>query len=297
MSRELAGGFFTPESPRKPKDPFTKAKFLEVVALQTPPASSAFQAPGFPSIDLSTHYFLNCSLCSHLLASCCSSNVPSTPPSQGFCSCCFISFLHIMGPKLASSWFNLAFSMRLFNLNFKRWPSLSAFLPPASMAPSPSNNYIFNHVCIYFVQNMVVCILFPPVFRIGEGNGTPLQYSCLENPMDGGAWKAAVHGVAEGRTWLSDFTFTFHFPALEKEMTTHSSVLAWRIPGMGEPGGLPSMGSHRVGHDWSDLAVAATAFRMQRSCVGVSCVCFCVYCVSTHLALAECLTHRPSIHR
>ena len=90
----------------------------------------------------------------------------------------------------------------------------------------------------------------------GEGNGTPLQYSCLENPMDGGAWKAAVHGVAEGQTWLSDFTFTFHFHALEKEMATHSSVLAWRIPGMGKPGGLPSMGSHRVGHDWSDLAIA-----------------------------------------
>ena len=89
----------------------------------------------------------------------------------------------------------------------------------------------------------------------GEGNGTPLQYSCLENPMDGGAWKAAVHGVTEGRTRLSDFTFTFHLPALEKEMATHSSVLAWRIPGTGEPGGLPSMGSHRVGHDWSDLVV------------------------------------------
>ena len=78
--------------------------------------------------------------------------------------------------------------------------------------------------------------------------------STLENPMDGGAWKAAVHGVAEGRTRLSDFTFTFHFHALEKEMATHSSVLAWRIPRMGEPGGLTSMGSHRVGHDWSDLA-------------------------------------------
>ena len=75
------------------------------------------------------------------------------------------------------------------------------------------------------------------------------QYSCLENPMDGGAWLAAVHGVAEGQTWLSNFTFTFHFHALEEEMATHSSVLAWRIPGTGEPGGLPSMGSHR-----SDLA-------------------------------------------
>ena len=88
-----------------------------------------------------------------------------------------------------------------------------------------------------------------PNFILLEGNSTPLQYSCLENPIDGGAWKAAVHGVTEGRTRLSDFTFAFHFHALEKEMATHSSVLAWRIPGTGEPGGLPSMGSHRVGHD------------------------------------------------
>ena len=77
----------------------------------------------------------------------------------------------------------------------------------------------------------------------GEGNGTPLQYFCLENPTDGGAWWAAVHGVAE-----SDTTERLHFHALEKEMATHSSVLAWRIPGTAEPGGLPSMGSHRVGH-------------------------------------------------
>ena len=83
----------------------------------------------------------------------------------------------------------------------------------------------------------------------GEGNGTPLQYSCPENPMDGRAWWAAVHGVAKSRTRLRDFEFAFHFHALEKEVATHSSVLAWRIPGMGEPGGLPSMGSHRVGHD------------------------------------------------
>ena len=83
----------------------------------------------------------------------------------------------------------------------------------------------------------------------GEGNGTPLQYSCLENPVDRGAWWATVHGVAEGRIRLSDFTFTFHFHALEKEMATHSSILAWRIPGTGEPGGLLSMRSHRVGHD------------------------------------------------
>ena len=81
------------------------------------------------------------------------------------------------------------------------------------------------------------------------GHDYPLQHSCLENPMDGGTWKAAVHGVAESRTCLSDLTLTFHFHALEKEMATHSSVLAWRIPGTGEPGGLPSMGSHRVRHD------------------------------------------------
>ena len=75
----------------------------------------------------------------------------------------------------------------------------------------------------------------------GEGNGTLLQYSCLENPMDGGAWWATVHGIAKSRTQLSDFTFTFHFHSLEKEMATHSSILAWRIPGAEEP----SMGSHR----------------------------------------------------
>ena len=83
----------------------------------------------------------------------------------------------------------------------------------------------------------------------GEGNGTPLQYSCLENLMDGGAWWAPVHGVAKSRARLGDFTFTFHFHALEKEMATHSSVLAWRIPGTEELNGLPSTGSQRVGYD------------------------------------------------
>ena len=82
---------------------------------------------------------------------------------------------------------------------------------------------------------------------VGEGNGNPLQRSCLENPRDGAAWWAAVYGVTQSWTRLSDFTFHFH--ALEKEMATYSSVLAWRIPGSGEPGGLPSMGSHRVGHN------------------------------------------------
>ena len=84
---------------------------------------------------------------------------------------------------------------------------------------------------------------------IGKGNGSPFQCSCLKNPRDGGAWWAAVYGVTQSQTRLSDFTFTFHFHALEKEMATQSSVLAWRIPETGESGELPSMGSHRVGHD------------------------------------------------
>jgi len=106
-----------------------------------------------------------------------------------------------------------------------------------------SNRYsIYSYYFVWKINYLVERML-------GEGNGTPLQYSCLENPMDRGAWKAAVHGVAEGRTRQSDLTFTFHFHALEKERATHSSVLAWRIPGTGEPGGLPCMGSHRVGHD------------------------------------------------
>ena len=81
----------------------------------------------------------------------------------------------------------------------------------------------------------------------GGRHGNPLQYSCLENPMDGGAWKAAVHGVAEGQTRLSDFTFTFHLHALEKEMATHSSILIWEIPWTEEPGGPQSMGSQKSG--------------------------------------------------
>ena len=100
----------------------------------------------------------------------------------------------------------------------------------------------------------------------GEGNGTPLQYSCLENPMDGGAWWAAVHGVVKSQTRLSDFTYTFHCHALEKEIATHSSTLAWKIPWTEEPGGLLSMGSHRVGHNTSDLAAAAMRDSQRWSC-------------------------------
>ena len=110
------------------------------------------------------------------------------------------------------------------------WSGVPLPFPPRKpLYPTPNNIDIQTH--------------------FGQGNGTPLQYSCLENLMDGEAWWAAVHGVAKSWTRLSDFTFSFHFHALEKEMATHASVLAWRIPGTGKPGGLPSMGLHRVGHD------------------------------------------------
>ena len=111
-------------------------------------------------------------------------------------------------------------------------PGSPAWQVDSSPSELPEKAYLYIVVCI-----------------CREGNGNPLQYSCLENPMDGGAWWAAVHGISKSQTRLSGFTFTFHFPALENEMATHSSVLAWRIPGTGEPRGLTSMGSHRVGHD------------------------------------------------
>ena len=113
----------------------------------------------------------------------------------------------------------------------------------------------FTHGIVCVCVSVCACVFVCVCVSCGEGNGTPLQYSCLENPMDRGAWWDVVHGVTESRTRLSNFPFTFHFHALEKEMATHSSVLAW----MREPGRLPSMGLHRVGHDWSDLAAAAAA--------------------------------------
>ena len=116
-----------------------------------------------------------------------------------------------------------------------------------------------SHIFLPGYWECLLANLVLPVLLLREGNGNPLQYSCLENTMDGGAWWAAVHGVARSQTRLRDLTLFFHFHVLEKEMATHSSVLAWRIPGMEEPDGLPSMGSHRVGHNWSDLAAAAAA--------------------------------------
>ena len=132
--------------------------------------------------------------------------------------------------------------------------SLSSSYPPLPL--------LWLHVCSLCLclyscpANRFICTIFPE--------------KAMAPPMDGGAWWATVHGVAKSRTWLSNFTFTFHFDALEKEMATHSSVLAWRIPGTGEPGGLPSMGSHRVGHNWSDLAAAAVPFFwIQYICINI----------------------------
>jgi len=116
--------------------------------------------------------------------------------------------------------------------------------------------YIYIYIYIYiYTHTHIHTYIFSE-----EGNGTPLQYCCPENPMDGEAWWAAVHGVAKSQTRLSDFTFTFHFHALEKEMVTHSNVLAWRIPWMEKPGRLQAMGSHRVRHNWSDVAAAYMFF-------------------------------------
>ena len=139
---------------------------------------------------------------------------------------------------------------------------LFPLFPPTTQRPLFHLVWIFSIDCLQVINlafHSVVlfryCIfssknpLSVDMNTLREGNGTPLQYSCLENPRDRGACWAAVYGVAQSWTRLSNFTFTFHFHALEKEMAAHSSVLAWRIPGTEEPVGLPSMGSHRVGHD------------------------------------------------
>ena len=134
---------------------------------------------------------------------------------------------------------------------------------PITRLPDPSLRLFLKQCKRNNIRSLHCCkspLYKPSSYIIGEGNGNPLQYSCLENPTDGGAWWAAVHGVVKSWARLSDFTFTFHFHALEKEMATHSSVLAWRIPGTDEPGRRPSMGSRRVGHNWSDLAAAAASY-------------------------------------
>ena len=158
----------------------------------------------------------------------------------------FLPYLISPGNKdLPQNWrsFSLSFRSKIQKTGkFLLFPHLPVFVTDSTY------EFIYDAVFMlmkkYFLEK---CWLPQP--SDGDGNGTPLQYSCLVNPMDGGAWKAAVHGVAEGRTWLSDFTFTFHFHALEKEMATHSSVLAWRIPGWGS-----LVGCRLWGHTESDTA-------------------------------------------
>ena len=136
------------------------------------------------------------------------------------------------------------FQYHLLNrLSFFHWPNFALL----------KRSVIHIYVNLFLDSLILLCwsVCLPSCPYLREGNGNPLQYSCLENPIDRGAFSP---WVAKSWTRLSDFTFTFHFHALEKEMATHSSILPWRISGTGEPGGLPSLGSQRVGHDWSDLA-------------------------------------------
>ena len=157
--------------------------------------------------------------------------------------------------NLGKTWRQWKMTQQIINCNFQLWihnvvTNDMLILPTHYyLLPSPIGSPRRLILCGSLSSCQGVTQLAMYSVDIGEGNGNPLQYSCLENPMDGGAWQAAVHGVARSWTRLSDFPFTFHFPTLEKEMATHSSVLAWRIPGTGQPGGLPSMGSHRVGYD------------------------------------------------
>ena len=166
--------------------------------------------------------------------------------------------------KTQSSFFECWFSSQFFHSPFTFIKRLfSSSLSAISVVPPAYLRLIIFLPTILILVCASSSLGFSMMYSAyGEGNGTPLQHSCLENPMGGGAWWAAIRGVAKSRTRLSDFTFTFHFHALEKEMATHSSVLAWRIPGTGEPGGLLSMGSHRVGHDWSDLAKREKSWRI-----------------------------------
>ena len=164
---------------------------------------------------------------------------------------------NLKGQNSVNSQISMCFSIIIIYIIFSFYiPSLFCVSP----LPPPQPNHFSCFQCRYFgdpsvflVELLRMVVLktenssYTSLFR--EGSGPPLQSSCLENPIDGEAWWAAVHGVAKSRARLSGSTFTFHFHALEKEMATHSSILAWRIPGTEKPGGLPSMGSHRDGHN------------------------------------------------
>ena len=146
-------------------------------------------------------------------------------------------------------------ALRPFSAHFPNFFTSNSITPDHTLHTFPHHTcHMCVHIFIFSLQISSHLFLhlgkfYSTSILCREGSGTSLQYSCLENAIDGGAWCTVVHGVAKSLTRLSDLTFTFHFHAWEKKMATHSSVLAWRIPGTGEPGGLPSMGSHRVGHD------------------------------------------------
>ena len=170
----------------------------------------------------------------------------------------YFLFHFFLGGAMPHLWdvSGMAYGMLVPQLRIEPRPLAVKAQSPKHLASREFSISDFNCSLVVYARAVHIYLLL--TLCAGEGNGTSLQYSCLENPMDGGAWKAAVQGIAKSQTQLRDFTFTFHFHALEKEMATHSSVIGWRIPGTGEPGGLSSMGLHRVGHDWSDLAAAAT---------------------------------------
>ena len=155
--------------------------------------------------------------------------------------------------------------VHLLKLAEKKTIGLLAF-PPCLVEFSTWANQSINFLCRMLLIRDCISVIVREVFRFSVFSNRRRQWHPTPVLLPGKShgWRSlvgcVVHGVAKSQTRLSDFLFTFHFHALEKEMATHSSVLAWRIPGMGEPGGLPSTESHRVGHDWSDLAAAAAVF-------------------------------------
>ena len=146
---------------------------------------------------------------------------------------------------------SLLLSQSISHLVLPSKQDLSFFSPPHMISPLATwlSKTRLDLRCLRLLLGSLESICLVLLDYNGEGKGNPLQYSCLGNPMDGGAWQATVQGITKSRTRLGDFTFTFHSHALEKEMATHASILAWRNPGTEEPGGLLSMGSYRIGHD------------------------------------------------
>ena len=176
----------------------------------------------------------------------------STPPTIALFFYGPSAFLQLVFALYTFFWSFKCF--RKANHNIYMLRNFNGFSPPTyCLNPSALYKFFYYLTAVFLASSTInglqQDILTPLYDEVGEGNGTPLQDSCLENPMDGGAWQAAVHGVAKSQTRLSDFTFTFHFHALEKAMATHSKTLVWKIPWMEEPGKLQSMGLLGVRHD------------------------------------------------